>query len=172
MHHRLFITFDKSCAKRSSDARRYAYNKLSNKWYGDPCIDWFVIGGRWTGLFTWAHRRTQTEVKGVNKRYQPYESTEYGEIESAKKHLRALMADTRKYVRNNVTTGMLRHDYGYNDDATIVSKEFYGLFLKEYEKENKEYYSELDKGFIDLDSDPVSQNFIDKKWLVVVDCHR
>jgi len=57
--------------------------------------------------------------------------------------------------------------YGNEEDAQIVTKEIYEKFLKEYEGE----WHDSDAYFCDLDEDEVSEDFIDKKWIVVIDFH-
>ena len=62
-----------------------------------------------------------------------------------------------------------RHAYkqdGFEDDAMLLTHEFYDGFLKEYEgRTESEYHA-------DLDYDEASPNMVGKKWIVVVDYHR
>ncbi|HEX6014935.1 MAG TPA: hypothetical protein VFY87_24685, partial [Geminicoccaceae bacterium] len=55
--------------------------------------------------------------------------------------------------------------FGADDDAQLVTPEFYDRFLEQYEG------SEDDEGFADLERERLSRKFIGTKWLVVVDYH-
>jgi hypothetical protein len=58
MHYRMIITLDASADTESSSVRREVYNRLAEDdsfcgyggLFGSPLCDWFVIGGRWSGL--------------------------------------------------------------------------------------------------------------------------
>ena len=54
---------------------------------------------------------------------------------------------------------------GDADDAMLVTQELYDKLLKEYEELADS------ESTADLDYDPVSAEFIGKKWMVVVDYH-
>jgi hypothetical protein len=56
--------------------------------------------------------------------------------------------------------------YGYDDDAMLVTPELYEKLLHMYEGD---FESE---DYADLECDDVSPDMVGKKWLVVVDYHR
>ena len=60
--------------------------------------------------------------------------------------------------------------FGYEDDAMLVTENLYNTFLKGYEGKD----SQVDNywfAFSDLDYELVNPDFIGRKWLVVVDYH-
>ena len=71
-----------------------------------------------------------------------------------------------KYDRNEF------RDYGYDDDAMVVTKELYNYYLKEYEglafKIDKESES---LQFVDLNGKKVDSSYIGGKWLLIGDYH-
>ena len=58
MHNRLLITFEAPAEADSAYVRDDAYDRLMNDYsfcgeggrFGSPLCDWFVIGGRWSGV--------------------------------------------------------------------------------------------------------------------------
>src|SRR3954451_4860271 len=64
-----------------------------------------------------------------------------------------------------VTGGRFSNDLGGSDDAQLVTDELYDDYLAEYEG------FDTIEGFADLEREPVSRQFINRKWLVVVDYH-
>jgi hypothetical protein len=75
-------------------------------------------------------------------------------------------AKLNKYDRNEF------RDYGYDDDAMVVTKELYNYYLKEYEglafKIDKESES---LQFVDLNGKKVDSSYIGGKWLLIGDYH-
>ncbi len=198
MHYRLIVTVGIEYAKTSKIARDYVYNQLSddNSFCGEggrfssPIADWFVIGGRWSGelsILTWA--------KGVTKRIETLEKdhdinirgTSYGDKKkTAIQDKVRIMAESMykaalpaKYKNKGVNWD--RDSYnnrGYEDDAMIVTKELYKIFLKQWKDKDEGYKDKLYDGhswkelyFVDLDGDCVDEKFVGKKWIVVVDYH-
>ncbi len=186
MHSLLLVTCNKENAETSQEARDYVDDVLTNDnsfvgeggHFGSPVADWFVIGGRWSGELsrqTWAEGVTKFigELEKKEKiglwRYS-YPDGKYAEKqkrlikEVEELYQKSLPAEYRDkglvYARD--TYG----NYGYEDDAAIVTPELYDLFLKPYEG------VDLSEGvYVDLDWDEVSRDFIHTKWLVVVDYH-
>ena len=186
MHYRFLVTTDKDNAKTSADARAAVSHYLEDngfvyadaRWSGG-LADWFVIGGRWSRTLTdcsdWAKRfRSDTEafLKQHYLTLSGIEGIYYGD-----KDKETLKASAIKEVEAQWQKGLpagypqvpfIRDSYqqlGYDDDAQVVTGAIYETLLREYEgSEESDYHC-------DVQYDPVSSDFIGKKWVVVVDYH-
>jgi len=199
MHFRLFVTFNKEEAETSEEARDYVYDMLGDDAsfvggggrFNSPIADWFVIGGRWSGELS-----RETFMKDVKEKIEKLEKkkdisiwgTHYGD-EKKQKAQAELKEQVEKMYQEALPKeyqgkGLLYdrdtyNDRGYEDDAMVVNKEIYDTLLKQHEGENNEdgaYYDDASWGrgylsMVDLDYDLVSEDFIGKKWIVVVDYH-
>src|SRR6266542_3180026 len=156
MHSQIFVTVNKDAALDTSEkARMYVSHYLADEGFAtedrftSSYGDWFLIGGRWTGLLT----DKQHDLLKI-----------YG-----------------RPVLGKFKLGDLKIAYGHDDDAQVVTKELYVRFLKPfeegaegiYESDNSEgvLFREKTGGFLDVDYEEVSADFIGKKWLVLVDLH-
>lgn len=198
MHYRLLVTFNKTDAETSLDAREHVKDELENDAsfcgeggrFKSPVCDWFVIGGRWSGELS-----ETTFMKDVIKKIQELEQkkdlsirgTHYGdktkqeEQAKLKTELEKLYQEAlpKEYQGKGLTFDRDSYNHsGYEDDAMIVNQELYDALLKEFEGQDEgstkqEYNGSTweDLHFVDLDYDPVSKDFIGKKWIVVVDYH-
>jgi hypothetical protein len=133
--------------------------------FGSPLADWFVIGGRWSGLL-------KETLLG-----EPYKAA-----------LKREFPDLAKgwYSTADVEANRSRHDQlwrqfggmdaspltrsgyeqlGYADDAMVVDQALFDHFLAKYRDESGS------SEFADLDDEHVDESFIGRKWLVVVDYH-
>lgn len=175
MHHRLLITLAIMAGATSLDARKLAYAKLleddsfcgEGGRFGSPLCDWFVIGGRWSGLL-------QEPLLG-----QDYEDTFHREFPDfakgwfstslVEKHRHGLDELWRRFGGSggHPITRSSYANLGADDDAMLVDDALYERFLKEIR--GLEYADE--PRFADLDGDAVDESFIGRKWLVVVDYH-
>ena len=185
MHSRLLVICNKECAESSREAREYVFDVLSNDnsfvgdggRFGSPLADWFVIGGRWSGelsRLTWA-KAVHEKIAALEKAagvtcwgafYGTSEKAEtqkrlIAEVEAL--YQKSIPAEFREQglVYNRDTDG----DYGYADDAMIVTPELYEL-LKPYEG-----LDQSEGEYVDLNWELVSPDFIHAKWLVVADYH-
>ena len=209
MHQKLFVAFNKENAENSTEARNHVYSTLVDDpsfvgeggRFSSPIADWFVIGGRWSGELSRA-----TFMKKVNEQIEKWEKekdvqilgTSYGSNEKSKIQAE-LKKKVEKYYQDSLpeewkNKGLVYDrdtysDDGFEDDAVILTKELYDVFLKDYAENEGEYihqdgavfYEETwggrDLVFIDLDygydedSDELNPKMIGKKWLVVVDYH-
>lgn len=186
MHNLLLVTCNKEHAETSQEAREHVYNELPNDssfageggHFGAPVSDWFVIGGRWSGELSRA-----TWAKDVQKLIDELEKKEeitiwgafYGNSEKAEKQKRLIKEVEALYQKSLppeyrdkglVYVRDTYGSYGYEDDAMQVSPDLYDLFLKPYEG-----VDQSEGEYVDLDYDTVSGDFIQTKWLVVVDYH-
>ena len=61
----------------------------------------------------------------------------------------------------------IHQDYGYDDDAMILTK----LLLKDLKKENKDVLCFIPSTYEELVIDALNKDHIDEYWIVVVDYH-
>lgn len=71
------------------------------------------------------------------------------------------------------TESTFREVCGQEQDAKVLTKELYQEFLSRYEgkSHHKPNDTEREFYFTDLDGEPVSQEFIGNKWIVICDTH-
>lgn len=201
MHYRLLVTIDADTdkCKDSESARRLVFDRLAadpsfvgqGGRFGSPCADWFVIGGRWSGFLseiTWAKEvvaeieKMESEIErpdgvrvfargqsggppdmvAAREELQRKAEAAYAEAVPDEYHDKGL-----KYARDTY------QQYGYEDDAVIVTTPIYDALLAEYEGFDLVRDTELDRipRFVDWSWDGVGPDFVGKKWLVVVDAH-
>jgi hypothetical protein len=158
MHNRLLLTLDAPSDAGSKHVREDAFNRLMDDdsfcgeggRFGFPLCDWFVIGGRWSGLLS------QTLIGDAYR------------AAAGDQHGAALDAIWSRHGGPGPSPDN-RDNYeqlGYPDDAMIVSEALYDALLAENEGIDSDC-----QHYADLDGDEVSRGFIGRKWLVVVDYH-
>jgi hypothetical protein len=178
MHHLMLVTLSLDSGA-SAEARDSAYDQLMNDdsfvgeggRFGCPLADWFVLGGRWSGMLREA-------ILG-----QPYRDALAKEFpEFSEGNFTSGLVDERKDGLEHLWqrfggTGMhplLRSGYdhfGADDDAMAVDRFLYDRFLKPYAGSADIIGDDELADFADLDGDEVDESFIGSKWLVVVDYH-
>jgi hypothetical protein len=132
--------------------------------FGAPLCDWFVIGGRRSGLL--ADTQIGPAYKEAVFARFPEMNQQWPQRQFVEAHAAELDAIWQEhggtglspYTRNGFDT--------YDDDAVIVTPELYAALLAEYAGQVAS-----DGEFVDLDCEPVGPDFIGRKWLVVVDYH-
>ena len=182
MHYRFLVTFNKEAAVDSAAARAYVYTSLMDngfcgergRWSGGVS-DWFVIGGRWSGVlswWSWGHAlyewmKTEERKAGVQVWGAWYKDAEKTRIQKklerrfTRRWRTAAPPEFRDIPINRDT---YRAD-GYEDDAMLLTPELYDALLKTYEgQDESEHHA-------DLEYEPVSPTMVGKKWVVVVDYH-
>jgi len=185
------VTCNKEHAETRQEARGYVYNTLIHdaSFVGDggrfssPVADWFVIGGRWSGELsreTWAKAVTKEialreEKEGIQvwgAFYADKKTTERQERLKAEIEALYQKAIPKHYCNKGlVYTRNTYGEFGYEDDAVIVTEELYNIFLKPYEGLDEKFIYPLEPEYFDLDGDGVHPRFIQTKWLVVADYH-
>lgn len=173
MHNRLLVTLDAPVDTGSQRVREDTFNRLLDDHsfcgeggrFGHPLCDWFVIGGRWSGLLAATLMRDEFNAKagalpGMDARF-----VRQSVVENYADELDVLWhslggAGPNPYSRSSY----LQH--GYPDDAMIVTERLYNALLAENEGIDGD-----GENYADLDGDEVSRAFVGRKWLVVVDYH-
>jgi hypothetical protein len=180
MHTRMFVTFNCVEADSSEAARQHVYDALFEALWleaGD-LVDWFVIGGRWSGTLsaaTWANAACQEIERLEDERHLLLRGATYFRKEDQHAQAQLLRKAERRYAKavppalqgKGLTFDRdASRALGYEDDAMVVTQELYDAFLKSFENT----VPSTDH-FVDFDDDVVSPAFIGSKWLVVVDYH-
>jgi hypothetical protein len=176
MHYRFLVTFNKDEAETSLDARSYVMDYLQENGFagegrwGGGYADWFVIGGRWSGVLTLC-LLNQEKVNKVQKEFEETHGwwlggTEHVTEDQRREQMRAIFyrefpdfTGDMPYWRNQYEA------YGYEDDAMVLTQELYDALLKAYEGQDES------ENHADLEYEPVSPAMVGKKWVVVVDYH-
>ena len=173
MHHLMLVTLDMPVGATSLEARQRAYSLLldDNSFCGDggrfgtPLCDWFVIGGRWSGLLA---------EKLLGQDYTTAFQAEFPELAKGgyrldliEKHRDDLKRLWQRFGGSEYhpAARSTHQELGYCDDARLIDQVSYDSFLKPFSG------SDADDGFADLDIEPVAESFIGRKWLVVIDYH-
>jgi hypothetical protein len=178
MHYRMLVTTSLQDGATSEDARCTVHDALVNDdsfcgtggRFGHPLSDWFVIGGRWSGLLA-ETVIGETYRAAIIARF-PEMAKEWWPHSLVCAH-RAELDDIWQahggtgpspYTRNG-DDGL-----GHPDDAMLVTHDLYDALLAPYEGE-----SLVTDGshceYVDLDDDPLGSTAIGRKWLVLVDYH-
>jgi hypothetical protein len=175
MHYRLFVTIKQYKDETSLNARDKVNNQLQDEGFcnqdgrfSNGWADWFVIGGRWSGELTRSLLKKDywEEVKkAVHDDNNFGYSTKDIEDPEKQKKFQEVWEKLGGYGDNPLKRDTYLH-IGYEDDAMVVTKELYDKLLKKYEGQTEEQDQ-----FIDLDYEECGEDFIGKKWLVVVDFH-
>jgi hypothetical protein len=173
MHYRMLITISLPENATSDEARSTVHEALLNDdsfcgtggRFGRPMCDWFVIGGRWSGML--AKIAIGASYKdSVHARFPELASDWWPEsvAEKNKAELDAIWqahggTGPSPYTR----TGY--EELGFPDDAVILTQSLYDALLTEYEGHS------ATSDYADLDDEELSADFVGHKWLVVVDYH-
>ena len=174
MHYRLLITLDCPAGDDSADVRDLAYTKLMDDdsfcgeggRFGSPLCDWFVIGGRWSGLL--AEVAIGDAYKAaVHARFpelardswpQSFVDKHSAELDALWRHHGG--AGPSPYTRSGY------EQFGYPDDAMLLTQHLYDALLSGYAGQSFD-----GDGYADLDDEALCPDFVGRKWLVVVDYH-
>lgn len=179
MHYRMLITLAAEATATSESVRREAYDRLSQDdsfcgsggRFGSPLCDWFVIGGRWSGVLAEGQigdgyrRELHAQLPGMAGPY---------------------IRDS--YIRENATTlsriwvahggtgpnPFLRSSYeelGAEDDAWPLTEQLLDTLLAAYQGVAEFRGDPGHCEYADLDHEPLTGDAIGRKWVVVVDYH-
>lgn len=172
MHHLMLVTVALAPDATSDDVRRQVENDLlidasfcgDGGRFGAPLCDWFVIGGRWSGLLA------ETMIGDAHKAAViakfPELDKEWWPESFAASHAEELDAIWREQGGTGPST-YTRDGYGsFADDAMLITPRLYEALLSNYEGEDRHGGE-----FVDLDVEPLQPDFVGRKWLVVVDYH-
>lgn len=175
MHYLMLVTVEADSSKR---ARFTVFEALASDStfcgeggrFGVPVCDWFVIGGRWSGLLPEtqmgdAYRKAMTDrFPALATKWWPHSLAD-----SHGKELDALWQahggiGSSPYTRSDAS------ELGREDDAMPLTAELYDGLLRKFEGERLV----ADDGhcqFLDQEDEPLTSHAVGRKWIVVVDYH-
>jgi hypothetical protein len=172
MHYLMLVTLTMLPDETSPEARKRIYSQLvdDHTFCGDggrfsvPICDWFVIGGRWSGLlretvmgdaYREKFRERFTEFTGY---YSPDRVKERAE------DLNVLWHEFGGSGPSSLNRDSYR-EHGYEDDVMPLDRTLYKHLLTKYAGQC------WCESFVDLDDEDVDETFIGRKWIAVVDYH-
>ncbi len=172
MHTLLLVTMALPESTTSQEARDKVYEALMNDGsfcgeggrFSSPLCDWFVIGGRWSGLLSdtiigpvWKQALIAKIPEFDGKRLPSTLIENHAETLDAIWHEHGGTGPS-PYTRSGYD--------GFEDDALQITRKLYDALLAKYAGEVG-----VDEEFIDLDDETVDFGFVGRKWLVVIDYH-
>ena len=174
MHYRLLITLDSPANADSASVRDDVHDRLMQDdsfcgeggRFGSPRCDWFVIGGRWSGLL--AEITIGAAYKDAVRAQFPELAREYWPQSTVDRHRATLDALWQAHGGTGPSpyTRSGYEQLGFPDDAMLLTPALYDALLSEYDGQSR-----TGEGHADLDDDPLHRDFIGRKWLVVIDYH-
>ena len=180
MHHLMLVTLSLPTGGSSDETRRSSFSRLIDDdsfvgegggRFGSPLADWFVLGGRWSGMLqeTLLGQRYQDALK------QEFPDLTNGYFPSSilEQHKAGLDQLWHRFggVGSHPLTRSGYDQLGAHDDAMLVDQFLYDHFLKPHAGTDSMIGDDKLADFADLDFDEVNESFIGRKWLVVVDDH-
>jgi hypothetical protein len=178
MHYLMLVTLAMQPGETSPEARAGIYSQLvdDHSFCGDggrfsvPVCDWFVIGGRWSGLL----RETLMGDRYRHKFEAAFpEFTGFYSEDRVKERAEELDRLWREFGGSGPSS-LNRDAYenlGYEDDAMPLDKVLYDHFLAGFEGESGRRDDLCHCQFVDLDNEELDDTFIGRKWIAVVDYH-
>jgi len=139
--------------------------------FGCPLADWFVLGGRWSGILREAilaqpyKDALEQEFPEFTKGYFPSSLPEQHKTRLDQLWHRFGGTGSNPLTRSNYA------NLGSDDDAIPLNHFLYDHFLKPFAGIDRYFGDDKLPDFADLDGDEVDETFIGRKWLVVVDYH-
>lgn len=175
MHYLMLVTVD---ADTSQQARISVFDELSSDatfcgqigWFGVPVCDWFVIGGRWSGMLAETQMGKPFRDALINR--FPEMADKWSPHSLADSHRKELDAIWQSHggVGSSPYTRSEAGEFGHEDDALLLTAELYDQLLGTFEGK----CLLADDGhcqYLDIQSEPLMPDAIGSKWLVIVDYH-
>lgn len=174
-HYLYFVKVKKGNAETSEEAQQIAYSELESNgfndestFYGGGKCDWFVVGGRWSGLFT-----DRKEVHEEVKKILPADLIHTLDYLYINKHL-VKDVDLVKRIDDIAIekTGVpfFRNGEQCKDDAVIITKEILQTL--------KDKYNDVEIAILNEDDEVVDECIPESltdddlgDWLVIIDYH-
>lgn len=186
MHYIIYLTV-------SADNEDDAIEKIT-EWmnyeseYAGKQWDWWKIGGRYSGWLSASYAFTEDYKKvleSLNDKYGKNIGNLYSGPDWMMEKRDKYYAEANEWWYMNAPppfgdnpSPVARDDFehnGYSDDVLIVDKEMYHYILEgvpehfQWRTEERGEFPSL--RFYDLDNETPSQEFIGKKWIILVDAH-
>jgi hypothetical protein len=179
MHYLMLVTLTMLPGETSPEARERVFSTLSDDntfcgeggRFGCPLADWFVIGGRWSGLL--AETLMGDDYRNRLKERFPQFAT--GSFSDADVKAQSVALD--ELWRESGGSGLsplTRSSYegeGYPDDAMPLNQTLYDRLLSNFEGQTRHHAEGNHCEFVDLNDEELDESFIGRKWIAVVDYH-
>ena len=180
MHYLMLVTLTTLAGETSCDARSRAHSLLHEDdsfcgegggRFGSPVCDWFVIGGRWSGMLQ--ETLLGDAYREAFRQTFPDMASDWYPASLAAQRRDALNQLWRQFGGrgDNPVTRSSYDELGCDDDAMLVDQALYSRFLKPMAGKSACLDAASPHDFADLDDEPVDETFIGRKWLIVVDYH-
>lgn len=189
MHSVYFAVVPKDKAQNSEEARSYALEMLDGEnftgesgYFGGGKADWFVIGGRWSGLLSEANPKWKLiadRVQFLCKEYgiEHVRGVHYGD-ETKQANRDKISQEINAYAQEILGVPYDRDIYrqdGYEDDAQKLTPRLIA-FLADWAnpKEESAFWGEVEMFSQDDGEMSVTEETLNRykgDWLVVIDYH-
>jgi hypothetical protein len=179
MHYLMLVTLTMLPGETSPEVRERIYSQLvgDSSFCGDggrfasPVCDWFVLGGRWSGLLR------ETVIGDVYRdklaaTFPEFTASYYStdRVKERAGELDALWQEFGGSGPSSLNRDAYR-EFGYDDDAMLLDRTLYDKFLITHAGALSSHGDDGACEFIDLDDEDVDESFIGRKWIAVVDYH-
>jgi len=175
LHAVLYVLLPKRKANTSAGARIMVSNWFIRKTRRLYC-DWFVIGGRWSGMVP-VVRLPQRKVKAYTKELQQNKYYQSQGLSEQQRNVKIQQCFKRYFPNFSGEAPDIRDTYqtfGYDDDAMLVDDTIYRRLVKAKFSQNMS--GALDGGLV-VSTNRLKKkaatpsNIIDRYWIVPVDFH-
>lgn len=178
MHYMMLVTLALAPQTSSEVVRQEVYNRLigytsfcdDGGLFGSPLADWFVIGGRWSGILA------ETVIGGAHKtalisRF-PEMAKEFWPKSLIGQHRTELDALWTEHGGSGLSpyTRSSYEELGFTDDAMLLTQQLYDSLVSQHQGQTI-VSDGIHCEFVDLDNEPLEPDFVGRKWLVIVDYH-
>ena len=179
MHKFTMFLLPKPMAKTSMEAREVVHSNMLSR-VDEDGMDWFVIGGRFSGELTRMRMKDKEREEFEEKFAEEYGwwvNKDNPEVKRRKQEIKLLKEmGLDKYIPEGTDCIYWRDQYetyGYEDDAQILDDELYEKIKEILSKKGLIIREHLTAGaVIFLDGrNELSEDCIGKYWVVVVDYH-
>jgi hypothetical protein len=179
MHYLMLVTLTMLPGETSPEARVRIYTQLAGDSsfcgdggrFGITLGDWFVIGGRWSGMLRETVMGNAYRDK-LAATFSEFTASYYSK-DRVKERAGELDALWREFGGSGPST-FNRDAYreiGYDDDAMPLDRTLYDRLLAKYQGESSQQVDRLHCSLVDLDDEELDETFIGRKWIAVVDYH-
>lgn len=138
--------------------------------FGVPVCDWFLIGGRWSGLLAETQMGKPFRDAVISRFLEMADNWwPHSLPDSHGKELDSIW-QSHGGVGSSPYTRSEAGELGHEDDAMLLTVELYDQLLSPFEGERL-VAGDGHSQYLDQEDEPLSPDAIGSKWLVIVDYH-